>query len=63
MPTTTELSEAIGTQVLRNCEGLLVLCEVVDTRAAWGRVDFKLAPVSGNGTRWVDSNSCRKVAE
>ena len=36
-------------------KSLIVWCDVLDSRSMWGRVDYLVSPVSGEGQQWIDS--------
>ncbi len=52
-----ELRKKIGMQAVINCKGLKIDVLIIDVRVSFGRIDFKVTPVSGSGTRWMEKNS------
>jgi hypothetical protein len=54
---TSELMQVIGKTGLLAADGLNVSVRIVDARGPnWGRIDYQVTPVSGQGTIWVDAN-------
>ena len=43
--------------------GLAVTVRITDVRQAFGRVDVKVTPVSGNGETWVSVNRVTVMGE
>ena len=60
-----ELAKVIGQTGSLSVEGLLVPVKVRDVRTHWGRVDYCVEPVGGDGIQWVSANRVRlpKVEE
>jgi hypothetical protein len=55
--TTTDKIKIIGKTGLLAVNGLKFEVEILDVRDSFGRTDYKVKPVSGEGTRWVSSES------
>jgi hypothetical protein len=36
---------------------------ILDARVSWGKIQYKLIPVSGEGTFWVDEGSVSSIRE
>ena len=54
---TSELMLVIGKTGLLAAEGFSVLVRITDARGPnWGRIDYHVTPVSGQGSVWVDAN-------
>ena len=54
------LSEVIGKQGLWNAIGsFLVPVLISDARVNYGRTDYEITPVGGQGTGWVDAKSVK----
>jgi hypothetical protein len=54
MMTANEMAPAVGSQVSASFEGLMFDCQVVDVRFVWGRPQFRIAPLHGSGSKWVE---------
>lgn len=52
-----ELIEMINKEYYLSIDGLSVLVIVQDVRKVWGRVDCRIAPIKGKGTKWVSADS------
>lgn len=52
--TATQMTPAIGMQVLVRCEGLAVECTVLDVKHSYGRPRLLVTPVSGVGEQWIE---------
>lgn len=59
MATALELSQHLGALVSIDCGGLVIDCRVEDVRTRFGCLDFLITPLSGSGSRWVESSSVR----
>lgn len=55
--TTNDKIKLIGKSGLLNCGGLKFNVEILDCRESFGRTDFQVKPVSGEGVKWVSSES------
>ncbi|MDE2101764.1 MAG: hypothetical protein KGL39_31245 [Patescibacteria group bacterium] len=55
--TTQEKIKYIGKSALLNCGGLKFNVEILDCRESFGRTDFQVKPVSGDGSKWVAQDS------
>ena len=53
--TIPEAQQAIGKYFKLPIEEIIVDVMVKDVKAAFGRVDVLVAPVSGSGQKWVNS--------
>jgi hypothetical protein len=60
-----ELAKVIGQTGALSVEGLLIPVKVRDVRTHWGRVDYWVEPVGGDGLKWVSADRVRlpKVEE
>lgn len=54
-----ELAKAIGQVGTLNLEGLVIPVKVRDVRQQWGRVDYWVEPVGGDGLKWVSAERVR----
>jgi hypothetical protein len=41
--------------LLRTDNNLTFAVEVLDAREVWGRLDYRVEPVAGNGSAWVSA--------
>ena len=39
--------------------GFSIAVRIIDTRTVFGRTDYKLEPISGRGSKWVESSAVR----
>ena len=54
---TSDLMKMIGKTGLLAADGFSVLVRITDARGPnWGRIDYQVTPVSGQGSVWVDAN-------
>jgi hypothetical protein len=57
MSSIRKLAAAIGCQAkLRTAEGLRVEVVIDDARKAYGRTDYRVSPLAGDGVCWVSSD-------
>ncbi len=57
MDSVKDLAAVIGLQGrLRTAEGLRVDVLVDDARKAYGRIDYRVSPLAGEGCAWVASD-------
>lgn len=54
-----ELTAQIDTRARLERGGTSVEVIIIDVRQAFGRVDYKIRPVSGDGSEWVRGTSLR----
>lgn len=55
--TVAEMSKVIGLAGLYHVGGLAFPVRVDDVRERFGRVDYLIVPLGGEGSRWVASES------
>lgn len=64
MESVKELLKVVGLQGrLRTAEGLSVEVLVDDARKAYGRVDYLVSPLAGDGCAWVTSDRVELEAQ
>lgn len=51
-----ELSNLLGKEGMLDINGLQFMVRIIDVRKVFGRTDYKVTPVSGTGTIWVESH-------
>lgn len=56
MLTVQNMHSAIGTTVQLRVDSLRVDCEVLDSKAVFGRIDLLVTPKSGSGQQWISSS-------
>ena len=52
--TCNEMLPAIGQTVMVKFESLMLDCQVLDVKSSYGRIRLNVAPISGQGTQWVE---------
>jgi hypothetical protein len=55
--TVNELSKAVGKTALFQAGTLHFTCYVLDARFSYGKPQFLIRPVAGDGERWVEISS------
>lgn len=50
-----DLLKDIGRKACFKTEGLEISVKITNVRKAWGRIDYEITPVSGQGSKWVSS--------
>lgn len=62
MLTAATLRHAIGSRLLIDCDGLSVLCDVLDARQCWDRLDLLVRPVAGGAAaKWIAATRASRV--
>jgi hypothetical protein len=51
----------VGTQQFIAYEEIHVLCNVLDSKYAWGELRLQIQPIGGQGKQWVSANRIRKA--
>lgn len=54
--TVKELASFIGKQGFLNIDNMQVKVTVMDVRQVFGRIDFQITPMDGNGNNWVEAS-------
>jgi len=54
-----ELTAQIDTRARLERRGTSIEVIIIDVKQAFGRVDYKIKPVSGDGSEWVRGTSLR----
>jgi hypothetical protein len=54
-----QLAETIGKEGLYIVNGLKIKVKVTDAKQAYGRIDYQIEPVNGQGQIWVNSTSVK----
>jgi hypothetical protein len=54
--TIIEMSYIVGKDVTIDLEGLSVLCKILDAKTAYGKVRLLVKPVSGSGSKWIETS-------
>ena len=58
--TAKEMSQVIGEQGFYSPDGYLEFAvNILDVRTRYGNIDYKIAPVTGKGEKWVSENKVR----
>lgn len=47
----------IGRTGIYKIDGLEIHIHINDIKAAFGRIDYNISPISGSGEKWVDHNN------
>ena len=56
----TQLDDAlakIGTEAQFTSHGLHIEVRIVGVKGAWGRICYRIEPVAGHGSTWIDEGS------
>ena len=61
MATAKEHLEKLNSVGIYRIKSMNVKVKIVDIREAYGRVDYRIEPDSGNGGMWVSSESVNLV--
>jgi len=48
--------EKIGMEARLTVENITVAVTIIDVRQAYGRIDYLVSPVSGDGKQWVSAS-------
>lgn len=56
-----EAAEMIGKVGVITIHGLDIEVKIIDVRNSWGRFDFLVCPVAGEGRRWVSEYRLRLI--
>lgn len=55
--TVREMAQAIGKEgLLRHTDGVQFRIRIVDARQSFDRTDYRIEPINGQGSFWVNSN-------
>jgi hypothetical protein len=55
--TVGQMATRIGQNAVLEVKGMRVFVEVTDVRQVWGKVQYQITPVVGEGSTWVDESS------
>jgi hypothetical protein len=50
----------VGSVAILVMDGLMVSVTILDTKSVYGRLDVLIAPVSGSGQKWVNSERLKE---
>lgn len=56
-----KISQLINKQAILTCGPLYFNVKIINIRQVYGRTDFLVEPVSGDGQQWVDSNRVKLI--
>lgn len=53
--TATEMMQYVNKTGLIAMDGLKVEVSIIDARRSWGKLQYEITPVNGEGRKWVDA--------
>lgn len=56
---TLETMPLIGKSAEYNIDGMTIEVVIMDVRKVYNRIDYKITPAKGFGSKWVDSRKVR----